>query len=454
MTPALQSWSPQSWRHKEIRQQPVYDDPASLERVLNSVRSLPPLVHQGEVDTLREQLVLAGRGDAFILQGGDCAERFEDCTREAIESKLKIILQMSLVLTWGARIPVVRIGRMAGQYAKPRSSDTEMINGTALPTFRGDIVNGIEPTLAARRADPDRLAQAYFYSAATLNNVRALLDGGFADLHHPQHWDLGFVRSVTSRAEYEGMLDRMLDSLNFVESTGVRGSAAFRTVEFYASHEGLLLPYEEAMTVEVGKHWYNLGAHMLWIGERTRQLNGAHVEYFRGIENPVGIKVGPSISAAELVELIRAIEPANREGRVMLITRLGASAAGNRLPELIAATREHQLNVVWACDPMHGNTITTESGYKTRRFDSIREELRQTFEAHHKSGSHLSGVHFELTGADVTECVGGPQELSEADLPRSYETYCDPRLNYGQSLEMAFLLAQKLQQRRQVPNAK
>ena len=250
------------------------------------------------------------------------------------------------------------------------------------------------------------LAQAYFYSAATLNNVRALLDGGFADLHHPQHWDLGFVRSVTSRAEYEGMLDRMLDSLNFVESTGVRGSAAFRTVEFYASHEGLLLPYEEAMTVEVGKHWYNLGAHMLWIGERTRQLNGAHVEYFRGIENPVGIKVGPSISAAELVELIRAIEPANREGRVMLITRLGASAAGNRLPELIAATREHQLNVVWACDPMHGNTITTESGYKTRRFDSIREELRQTFEAHHKSGSHLSGVHIELTGADVTECVG------------------------------------------------
>lgn len=454
MPHVLPSWSPQSWRGKEIRQQPAYDDPAELERVLKQVRSVPSLVHQGEVDTLREQLILAGRGGAFILQGGDCAERFEDCTPEVIESKLKIILQMSLVLTWGARIPVVRIGRMAGQYAKPRSSDTEIINGVPLPSFRGDNVNGIEPTPESRRADPDRLARSYFYSAATLNYVRALLDGGFADLHHPQHWDLGFVRSVARRAEYEGMLERMLDSLSFVESTGVKGSAAFRTVEFYASHEGLLLPYEEAMTVAVGARWYNLGAHMLWIGERTRQLNGAHVEYFCGIENPVGIKVGPAISAVELVELIRTIEPANREGRVMLITRLGASAAGKRLPELIAATREQKLNVVWACDPMHGNTITTESGYKTRRFDAIREELRQTFEAHDRSGSHLGGVHFELTGADVTECVGGPQELSEADLSRSYETYCDPRLNYGQSLEMAFLLAQKLQRRRQIPGVK
>lgn len=449
MPEAPQSWSPQSWRGKEIRQQPAYDDPALVEQVLNRVRTLPSLVHPGEVDTLREQLARAGRGEAFLLQGGDCAERFEDCTREALESKLKILLQMSLVLTWGARIPVVRIGRMAGQYAKPRSSDTETIHGVVVPSYRGDNVNGIDPTLRARRPDPERLARAYFYSAATLNYIRALLDGGFADLHHPQHWDLGFVRSIARRAEYEGMRERMLDSLNFVESTGVRGSAAFRTVEFYASHEALLLPYETAMTVEVGGHWYNLGAHMLWVGERTRQWNGAHVEYLRGIENPVGVKVGPTISATELVELIRALEPANREGRVTLITRLGAAVVAGRLPALIAATREHGLNVVWACDPMHGNTITTESGYKTRRFESILAELHETFEAHDQSGSHLNGVHFELTGEDVTECVGGAQELSEADLSRSYQTYCDPRLNYGQSLEMAFLLAQKLQRRRQ-----
>jgi len=442
------NWTPDSWRARPIQQQPLWPDDGALQTTLDEVRALPPLVNHGEVDTLRAHLAEAARGKAFLLQGGDCAERFADCTKTAIEAKLKILLQMSLVLTWGARIPIIRVGRMAGQFAKPRSSDTETIDGTEMPSYRGDNVNAITPDLAARQPDPQRLVKAYHLSAATLNYARALVDGGFADLHHPQHWDLGFVRSQSHRAEYEDMVERIRDAIDFLESTGVRGTSALRTVELFSSHEGLLLDYEEALTEKVGDRYYNLGAHFLWIGDRTRNLGDAHLEYFRGIENPIGIKVGKQMQPNELVEIINEVEPANRAGRITLISRIGAADVREALPPLIAAVREAGRNVAWSCDPMHGNTTTTDSGLKTRDYDCILAELEAAFELHANQGGQLAGVHFELTGEDVTECTGGPQELSEADLSRSYETYCDPRLNYAQSLELALRIAQRLQSRR------
>ena len=410
---------------------------------------MPPLVHHGEVDTLRTHLAQAANGEAFLLQGGDCAEQFSDCRKSTVESKLKILLQMSLVLTWGARIPVIRMGRMAGQYAKPRSKDTETIDGLELPSYRGDNINSSAPKADERAADPQRLLQAYFHSAATLNYTRALVDGGFADLHHPQHWDLGFVRSSTNRAEYEDIVSRIRDAIDFVESTGVRSTTSLKMVELFCSHEGLLLDYEEAMTKKVAKKWYNLGAHSLWIGDRTRQLDGAHIEYFRGLENPIGIKAGPSMNPSELVELITRLEPANQPGRITIITRLGADIVAESLPPLIKAVSEAGRVVTWVCDPMHGNTISTSEGLKTRDYDAVLLELEEVFKTHATCGSHLGGVHFEMTGEDVTECTGGPQELSVADLSRSYETHCDPRLNYSQSLELALRIAQRLQKRRQ-----
>ena len=448
MSNSPSNWTPDSWRARPIQQQPLWPDDGALQTTLDEVRALPPLVNHGEVDTLRAHLAEAARGKAFLLQGGDCAERFADCTKTAIEAKLKILLQMSLVLTWGARIPIIRVGRMAGQFAKPRSSDTETIDGTEMPSYRGDNVNAITPDLAARQPDPQRLVKAYHLSAATLNYARALVDGGFADLHHPQHWDLGFVRSQSHRAEYEDMVERIRDAIDFLESTGVRGTSALRTVELFSSHEGLLLDYEEALTEKVGDRYYNLGAHFLWIGDRTRNLGDAHLEYFRGIENPIGIKVGKQMQPNELVEIINEVEPANRAGRITLISRIGAADVREALPPLIAAVREAGRNVAWSCDPMHGNTTTTDSGLKTRDYDCILAELEAAFELHANQGGQLAGVHFELTGEDVTECTGGPQELSEADLSRSYETYCDPRLNYAQSLELSLRIAQRLQSRR------
>ena len=448
MSNSPSNWTPDSWRARPIQQQPLWPDADALQTTLDEVRALPPLVNHGEVDTLRAHLAEAARGKAFLLQGGDCAERFADCTKTAIEAKLKILLQMSLVLTWGARIPIIRVGRMAGQFAKPRSSDTETIDGTEMPSYRGDNVNAITPDLAARQPDPQRLVKAYHLSAATLNYARALVDGGFADLHHPQHWDLGFVRSQSHRAEYEDMVERIRDAIDFLESTGVRGTGALRTVELFSSHEGLLLDYEEALTEKVGDSYYNLGAHFLWIGDRTRNLGDAHLEYFRGIENPIGIKVGKQMQPNELVEIINEVEPANRAGRITLISRIGATDVREALPPLIAAVREAGQNVAWSCDPMHGNTTTTDSGLKTRDYDCILAELEAAFELQAAQGGQLAGVHFELTGEDVTECTGGPQELSEADLSRSYETYCDPRLNYAQSLELALRIAQRLQSRR------
>ena len=444
-------WTPESWRQRPVQQQPTYDNAEELTGVLAQLRSLPPLVSIGEVDTLRKHMAAASRGKAFILQGGDCAERFVDCNSRFIEARLKILLQMSLVLTWGARIPVVRIARMAGQYAKPRSSNSETVGDIEIPSYRGDHVNDIAASLAARQHDPQRLLQAYFRSAVTLNYARALLDGGFADLHHPDHWDLAFVKGAANRADYEEMIKRILDAIDFVESTGVHDADAFRTIELFASHEGLLLEYETAHTSQTDAGWYNLGAHMLWIGERTRQIDGAHVEYFRGLENPVGIKVGPTILPDELVTLLETVEPQNRPGRVMVITRLGHDNVDKKLTALIEAVSKAEREVVWSCDPMHGNTMMTDVGLKTRDVRHILKELHDTFRTHDAMNTFLGGVHFELTGEDVTECTGGPQQLSEADLTQSYETYCDPRLNYSQSLEMAFLMAQDLQRRRKKP---
>lgn len=448
LTSPLSVWSPSSWRGLPIQQQPAYADPKAVEAALDVVRGLPPLVAPGEVDALRRHLSDAAAGKAFLLQGGDCAERFEDCAKGPIEAKLKILLQMSLVLTWGARLPVIRVGRMAGQYAKPRSADTEVIDGVELPSYRGDHVHRIEATAEARRPDPRRLVEAYFRSAATLNYARALVDGGFADLHKPHHWQLDFVRSHESRRRYEQLVERILDALDFVESTGVK-SPTLETVDLFSSHEGLLLAYEEALTrLPSGGAAYNLGAHMLWIGDRTRALDGAHIEYCRGIENPIGIKVGPSVAPGDLVALLDRVEPDDRPGRVVLITRLGSERVEAHLPPLIEAVRATGRTVVWSCDPMHGNGTKTDGGVKTRDLRAIHSELERTFGVHERCRTLLGGVHLELTGEDVTECVGGPQELSESDLSRSYQTYCDPRLNYAQSLEIAFFLASRLESRR------
>lgn len=443
----MTTWTPSSWRTRPIAQQPTYRDPAAVERALAQVKALPPLVAHGEIDTLRGRLADAAAGRAFLLQGGDCAERFEDCAKDPIEAKLKILLQMSLVLTWGARLPVIRVARMAGQYAKPRSSDTETRDGVTLPSYRGDHVNHFDFDPASREPDPKRLLDTYFHSAATLNYARALLDGGLADLEQPGHWDLGFVRSTGTREQYESLVGRILDALDFVAATGAR-HPTFKTVELFSSHEGLILPYEEAQTVRVDGRWYNLGAHTLWIGNRTRQLDGAHIEYFRGIENPIGIKVGPSMGPEALVALLDALEPDDRPGRITLITRFGADKVATALPPLIAAVQATGRRVVWSCDPMHGNTVKTDNGFKTRPVPLIIAELQATFDIHDTANSFVSGVHFEVTGEDVTECVGGPQELDEADLALRYQTYCDPRLNYAQGLEIAFLLAARLEKRR------
>ncbi len=436
-------WQPDLWRSRPIEQQPEYQDEENLARALATVTRLPPLVHPGEVDSLKAQLARASRGEAFLLQGGDCAERFQDCGRLSIENKVKILLQMSLVLTWGARIPTIRVGRIAGQYAKPRSSPWETIGGQQVPSYRGDHVNSFG--LESRQPDPDRLVQAYFHSAATMNYLRALLDGGFADLHRPETWDLGFVRSPHRRADYERLVARIADALEFVEATGVQTAGVTGQVDLFSSHEGLLLAYERAMTEQVGDRWYNLGSHFQWIGDRTRQVDGAHVEYFRGIANPMGVKVGPTMTPAELVALLEVLNPDDEAGRLTLITRFGADRIDQMLPPLLEAVRESGRTVVWSCDPMHGNTEKTGTGVKTRDFDRILDELDQAFTLHSACGTRLSGVHFELTGDDVTECTGGPQELGETDLDRAYETYCDPRLNYAQAHEMAFLIARALQ---------
>jgi 3-deoxy-7-phosphoheptulonate synthase len=438
-------WHPASWRDKAAQQLPSYADEGALQAALDRVAALPPLVTSWEVKRLKQELGRAARGERFLLQGGECAERFSECTADIITSRLKIMLQMSLILTYGLNTQVVRVGRFAGQYAKPRSSDTEIRNGTALPSYRGDIVNGSEFDPATREPDPSRLVRAYLSSAATLNLVRGLSEGGFADLHHPEYWNLDFMQHSPLAEEYHAIADAIEDTLGFLDVLADRPLPNLQRAKFYTSHEALHLPYEEALTRSVPHQTgiFNLGTHLPWIGKRTNQLSGAHVEYVRGIANPLGLKVGPNMTPARLMQLIGALDPDDEPGRLTLITRFGADQVGDVLPPLIEAVQASGRTVLWCADPMHGNTERTASGRKTRRFANILSELEQVFDIHAKLGSRLGGVHFEMTGENVTECIGGARGINEQDLERAYKSEVDPRLNYEQSLEVAFCIVRK-----------
>lgn len=439
------TWSPDSWRSKPAAQQPSYGDEAALARVMKEMASLPPLVTSWEVENLKSNLAKAARGDAFVLQGGDCAESFDDCRSEPIAAKLKILLQMSLVLVHATRKPVVRIGRIAGQYAKPRSADNETRGDVTLPAYRGDIINRGAFTPEDREPDPVLMLRAYERAALTLNFIRALLDGGFADLHHPEYWDVSFAHGSPNAEQYHRIVDSIRESLNFVSAiTGVE-SEVLRRVELYTSHEALALPYEQAQTRTVPRRpgHYNLSTHFPWIGMRTAALDGAHVEYCRGIRNPIGIKIGPAMHVDQLVQLLEVLNPDDEPGRITLIHRMGAGGIAQYLPRLIEAVKATGRRVLWVCDPMHGNTEKVGKGVKTRRFANIRSEVEQAFDIHAAAGTHLGGVHLELTGEDVTECLGGARNLSEADLGRAYKSTVDPRLNYEQSLEIAMLIVRK-----------
>ena len=432
-------WRPDSWQQKPATQQPHYPDATALQAAVAQLRQLPPLVTSWEVNHLREQLAAAQRGEVFVLQGGDCAESFEDCRPEIIANRLKVLLQMSLVLVHGLRRRVLRIGRFAGQYAKPRSADLETRDGQTLPSYRGDLVNGPAFTAAARIPDPQRLLEAHMRSAMTINFVRGLIDGGFADLHHPEYWDLAWVAHSPLAAEYQRRVDALGDSLRFMETLAGQPMSEFSRVDFFTSHEALLLWYEQAQTRQVPRSpgWYNLSTHFPWIGMRTAEIGGAHVEYCRGIRNPMGVKVSPTMTADWVLGLCATLNPQREPGRLTLIHRMGADKIGDALPRLIETVRDAGHPVLWLCDPMHGNTISTPNGLKTRPFDRIASEVEQAFAIHQACGSTLGGVHLELTGEDVTECTGGARNLSAADLERAYKSTVDPRLNYEQALELA-----------------
>ncbi len=434
-----------------IRQVPEYPDAAALAAMEAKIASFPPLVFAGECERLKTALADAGHGRAFVLQGGDCAESFGDFRADSIRDSFKVLLQMAVVLTFGATVPVVKLGRMAGQFAKPRSSDTETMGGVTLPSYRGDIINGPDFTPEARIPDPSRMEFAYMQSAGTLNLLRAFATGGFADLHQVHRWNLDFLGKSTVWDRYEGLSARIDETLAFMAACGMNSDNApqIRETAFYTSHESLLLPYEEALTRMSSTHnrHYACSAHFLWIGDRTRQPDGAHVEFLRGVANPIGMKVGPSSDPAELVRICKLLNPGNEMGRLTLISRMGADKVTVKLPPLLRAVRDAGCNVVWLCDPMHGNT-TTQAGYKTRSFDAILAEVRGFFDAHAAEGTIAGGVHVEMTGADVTECTGGAYRLTAANLAENYATSCDPRLNAAQSLELAFLIAEELKARR------
>ncbi|MCC7156262.1 MAG: 3-deoxy-7-phosphoheptulonate synthase [Bryobacterales bacterium] len=439
-------WSPESWKSKPARQQVVYPDQDKLNAVVDELGTLPPLVTSWEIVALRALLAEASQGHRFVLQGGDCAERFADCQPPKIANQLKILLQMSLVLVQGSQRPVIRVGRFAGQYAKPRSEDFEERGGERLLSYRGDLVNRSPFTAADRQPDPQRLLRAYERSALTLNFCRALVKGGFADLHHPEYWDLGFARQSPLEDEYQEMVAEISRALRFMENVlGVRAGETDR-IDFYTSHEALHLPYEQAQTKQVPHRsgWFNLGVHFPWIGVRTALPDEAHVEYCRGIENPVGIKAGPATTREQLLALIERLNPRNEPGKLAVIHRLGRRQSESVLPRLIEWAREAGANLLWICDPMHGNTRLTSDGIKTRNFDDILGELELAFTIHAGMRSYLGGVHIELTGENVTECVGGARGLSEADLKRAYVSEVDPRLNYEQALEIALCIARKM----------
>lgn len=448
-----EQWTPASWRTKKAIQMPNYPDLKALEDVEKRIQNFPPLVFAGEARNLKAKLAEVAAGDAFLLQGGDCAESFAEFHPDNIRDTFRVLLQMAIVLTFGAGCPVVKVGRMAGQFAKPRSADTEIIDGVELPAYRGDMVNGMEFTPEARIPDPERLVQAFNQSAATLNLLRAFAQGGFADLHKVQGWNLSFVEDSPLGERYRDMSVRIQEALEFMAACGMNAQTTkqIRETSFFTSHEALLLNYEQSMTRvdSISGDWYDTSAHMLWIGERTRQLDGAHIEFLKGVKNPVGCKVGPGIEPDELIRLIDALNPENEAGRLTLITRMGSDKIGDVLPGLIRAVKREGRHVVWSCDPMHANTVKSSVGFKTRHVDAILEEVKAFFQVHKSEGSHAGGVHFEMTGQDVTECVGGGQDIGESDLSERYHTHCDPRLNATQALELAFLLAEQLKDERQ-----
>ena len=448
-----ENWSPESWRAKPIHQVPTYPDQAKLLEVEENLRNFPPLVFAGEARRLRTALAEVAEGRAFLLQGGDCAESFVEFRANNIRDTFRALLQMAVVLTYGAAMPVVKVGRMAGQFAKPRSADTETIDGVTLPSYRGDNINGIDFTPEARIPDPERMVRAYNQSAATLNLLRAFAQGGYADLHKVHQWTLSCVAGSLQGARYQDLCARLDETLAFMGACGLTSETTpqLRETDFFTSHEALLLPYEEALTRvdSTTGQWYDCSAHMLWIGERTRQLDAGHVEFLRGVRNPLGFKAGPGMTPDELLGLIDQLNPTNEAGRITIITRMGAEKIEKALPPLIRAVKREGRSVVWACDPMHANTVKASSGIKTRLFDSILAEVRAFFAVHKAEGSHAGGVHFEMTGQDVTECVGGGMTaVTEARLGDRYHTHCDPRLNATQALELAFLIAEQLKDER------
>ncbi|WP_309088572.1 class II 3-deoxy-7-phosphoheptulonate synthase [Phenylobacterium sp.] len=446
-------WTPASWRGKPAKHVPTdYPDPAALSQVEQTLRKMPPLVFAGEARRLKSLLGEVSEGRAFLLQGGDCAESFKEFHADNIRDLFRLILQMAVVLTFAGGKPVVKVGRMAGQFGKPRSSPVEKIGDVELPSYRGDNINGMEFTPEARIPDPQRLIQAYGQSSATLNLLRAFAGGGYADLYNIHRWTLGFVNDSPQGARYRELSEKISESLTFMAAIGVTPEThpEMHRVEFFTSHEGLLLGYEEAMTRvdSTSGEWYDTSAHLLWIGERTRQLDHAHVEFFRGIKNPIGLKVGPTLEPDELLRLIDVLNPKNEAGRLTLYGRFGYDKIEDRLPRLLRATKASGRNVVWAIDPMHGNTLTANSGYKTRPFDRILSEVRSFIDTCKAEGVHPGGVHLEMTGQNVTECLGGARALTEGDLADRYHTHCDPRLNGEQALELAFLVAEKLKEDR------
>lgn len=453
MAPLTQAWDPSSWRRRPARQLPVYPDTGRLVAAEQRLAALPPLIFPGEISQLKDRLAAVARGEAFLLQGGDCAESFDDLSESTVEATFRVILQMAVVLTYAAACPVIKVGRIAGQYAKPRSSDAETIDGQTLPSYRGDIVNGAGFTASDRLPDPARLVRAYSNSATTLNLLRALAQGGFADLGQVHRWTADFVRASAQGERFAGLADRITESLAFMEACGfdARRSPQLHAVEFYTSHEALHLHYEQALTrrdLLADGRWYGGSGHLLWLGERTRALDGAHVEYLAGITNPVGVKLGPAASPADVLGLLERLDPQQEPGRIILITRMGSDHVGQALPPLLRAVRDAGRSPVWCCDPMHGNTVTSSNGYKTRDFERILLEMQGFFAAHAEAGTIAGGLHFEMTGQDVTECRGGAQAVSDATLAERYRSACDPRLNGSQSLELAFRIADVLKRAR------
>lgn len=445
-------WTPETWRDRPVIQVPDYPDQQELANVETQLKSYPPLVFAGEARNLRAQLAEVAEGRGFLLQGGDCAESFAEFHPDNIRDTFRVLLQMAVILTYGASVPVVKLGRIAGQFAKPRSANMETQGDVELPSYRGDIINGIDFNSKARIPDPQRLLQAYGQSASTLNLIRAFAQGGFADLSNVHNWTLGFVANSAQSERYQELADRITDALNFMKACGINSESApnLHQTDFYTSHEALLLGYEQAMTRvdSTSGEWYDTSAHMIWIGDRTRQPDGAHVEFCRGVQNPIGLKCGPSLEPDELIRLCDVLNPENEPGRLTLIARFGSDNVAEGLPRLIRRIESEGRSVVWSSDPMHGNTIKASTGYKTRPFDRVLSEVQDFFAIHRSEGTYAGGVHFEMTGQDVTECIGGAQAISEEDLSSRYHTHCDPRLNASQSIELAFLLAEGIKKER------